>query len=69
MFHLSPSLEFHQGTLTLGGIKRPAMEKLFAGIPWQWDGRASIWRIDARFYSQVEPSRTNEARRRAMAGG
>lgn len=46
-------LRFRGGTLTLEGLTRPAVERVFPSTPWVWDPRVSAWRTDALHYRTV----------------
>jgi superfamily II DNA or RNA helicase len=46
-------LAFHGGTLTLRGISRGAVTRLFGPSFWVADPRAGVWRCDAWRYAEV----------------
>lgn len=50
---VGPSLKFDQGTLLLSGFTQSALEKIFPGVPWQFDSRVGQFRTDARWYGEV----------------
>ncbi|MFG0261273.1 MAG: DEAD/DEAH box helicase [Novipirellula sp. JB048] len=48
-----PRLAFEQGTLTLTGVERRLIERLWPAPLWSFDPRSDCWRTDAMHYRDV----------------
>ena len=50
---MSVIVTFDQGTLSLQGFDRAAINQYWGESPWNWDPRTKSWRADAFFYQEV----------------